>query len=118
MTLFGFLLFRFGDMERGVAGVRNQGARSWIFGFRRKRLTAVPHADHFFFGAFSRARSSRAREQNHASKSSTHHGLPEPSHSTFLRYGDRFIKKRKGASRPGPSALRARPRRRRGRRRS
>jgi hypothetical protein len=91
----GFLLFRFGDMQWRIADVRNKGAGGRIFRFGGKGLAAIGHADDFFV-RFSRACRSWAREQNRASENSAHHGLPEPSHYTVLRYGERFIKKRRG----------------------
>src|SRR6187399_3502504 len=81
MTLAGFFLLRFEDANRGIARARDEGARSWIFRFRRQGLAAVPDADRFFF--FRRAGRARTGEQNRASEQDPRGSLPEPSHPTI-----------------------------------
>src|SRR4051812_10594738 len=107
LTLAVLFLFRlrFVDVPRRVAGVGGQGAGSRVFRFGREWLAAVAHANRFFFHFGSKAGGRPgACEQKCASEDSTHHGLPEPSHRTVLRYSARFIKKRLRASMPGQAA--------------
>jgi len=71
-------------VERRIAGVGDEGARSGIFRFRGQRLATVPDADRFFIQPFDRPRGyAGAREQKRASKNDPCGSLPESSHATI-----------------------------------
>jgi hypothetical protein len=80
-SLSVFLLLRFGDVQRRVAGIGREGAGSGIFRFRRKRLATVRDADRFFFQPFYIARGrAGTREQKRASENDPRGSLPESGH--------------------------------------